>query len=64
MNALQNILIFGAGTDGLILLGLLQNQKILTVKAIIDTDEKAPGIVHAKNHGIAYDDNWSAHLMI
>jgi PAS domain S-box-containing protein len=59
---LQNVLIIGAGTGGLIILDLLQNLDFMNVKAIIDTDERAPGITRAKELGISYGNDWKVHL--
>ena len=59
---MQNVLIVGAGTGGLIILDLLQNLDFMNVKAIIDTDEQAPGIIRAKKLGIAYGSDWKVHL--
>ena len=49
---MQNVLIVGAGTGGSIILDLLQNLEFMNVKAIIDTDEHAPGIIRAKKLGL------------
>ncbi|MBO1915252.1 hypothetical protein J4G37_61795, partial [Microvirga sp. 3-52] len=59
---MQNVLIIGAGTGGLIILDLLQNLDFMNVKAIIDTDERAPGIRRAKELGISYGNDWREHL--
>lgn len=59
---MQNVLIVGAGTGGSILLDLLQNLDFMNVKAIVDTDEDAPGIKRAKDLGIAYGNEWNSHL--
>ena len=59
---MQNVLIVGAGTGGLIILDLLQNLDFMNVKAIIDTDERAPGITRAKELGIEYGSDWKVHL--
>ncbi|MCZ2260123.1 sigma 54-interacting transcriptional regulator [Sporosarcina sp. G11-34] len=59
---MQNILIVGAGTGGSIILDLLQNLEFMNVKAIIDVDENAPGIIHAKSLGIAYGTEWESYL--
>jgi PAS domain S-box-containing protein len=59
---LQNVLIVGAGTGGLIILDLLQNLEFMNVNAIIDTDEQAPGIIRAKKLGIAYGMDWNSYL--
>ncbi|CAM3124918.1 sigma 54-interacting transcriptional regulator [Filibacter tadaridae] len=59
---MQNVLIVGAGTGGSILLDLLQNLDFMNVLAIIDTDEEAPGIIHAKEIGIAYGIDWKNYL--
>ncbi len=55
---MQNVLIVGAGTGGSIILELLQNLDFMKVVAIIDTDENAPGIIQAKEKGIAYGHDW------
>ncbi|MER2090460.1 sigma 54-interacting transcriptional regulator [Sporosarcina sp. JAI121] len=59
---MQNVLIVGAGTGGSIILDLLQNLEFMNVKAIIDTDEQAPGIILAKKRGIPYGTDWKSHL--
>ena len=59
---MQNVLIVGAGTGGSIILDLLQNLDFMNVKAIIDTDEQAPGIIQAKKQGIAYGTDWRSYL--
>ncbi len=59
---MQNVLIVGAGTGGLIILDLLQDLDFMNVKAIIDTDERAPGITRAKELGIEYGSDWKVHL--
>lgn len=59
---MQNVLIVGAGTGGLIILDLLQNLEFMNVNAIIDTDEQAPGIIRAKKQGIAYGRDWTSYL--
>ena len=48
---MQNVLIVGAGTGGSIILDLLQNLDFMNVKAIIDIDEDAPGIIRSKRTG-------------
>ncbi len=59
---MQNVLIIGAGTGGTIILDLLQNLDFMNVVAIIDTDEEAPGIKHAKDLGIASGSDWHIYL--
>ena len=59
---MQNVLIVGGGTGGLIILDLLQNLDFMKVKAIIDTDERAPGVTRAKELGIEYGSDWKVHL--
>lgn len=59
---MQNVLIVGAGTGGSIILDLLQNLEFMNIKAIIDKDEQAPGIIRAKNLGIPYGENWKDYL--
>lgn len=59
---MQNVLIVGAGTGGSIILDLLQNLDFMNVEAIIDTDETAPGILRAKDLGIAYGSDWRTYL--
>lgn len=59
---MQNVLIVGAGTGGSIILELLQNLEFMKVIAIIDTDEKAPGILQAKDNGIAYGSDWRKYI--
>ncbi|WP_342505119.1 sigma 54-interacting transcriptional regulator [Sporosarcina sp. FSL K6-2383] len=59
---MQNVLIVGAGTGGTIILDLLQNLEFMNVRAIIDTDEQAPGIIQAKKQGIAHGTEWRSYL--
>ncbi|MBE1553801.1 sigma 54-interacting transcriptional regulator [Sporosarcina limicola] len=59
---MQNVLIVGAGAGGSIILDLLQNLEFMNVKAIIDTNEHAPGIKRAKQLGIAYGADWNSYL--
>lgn len=59
---MQNVLIVGAGTGGSIILELLQNLDFMKVTAIIDTDEKAPGIQQAKKYGIPYGADWRTYV--
>ncbi len=59
---MQNVLIVGAGTGGTIILDLLQNLEFMNVRAIIDTDEQAPGIIQAKKQGIAHGTDWRPYL--
>jgi len=59
---LQNVLIVGAGTGGSIILDLLQDLDFMNVKAIIDTDQTAPGIEQAKRLGITYGNDWNLYL--
>lgn len=59
---MQNVLIVGAGTGGSIILDLLQNLDFMRVEAIVDIDDKAPGISRAKALGIAYGSDWKTYL--
>lgn len=59
---MQNVLIVGAGTGGSIILDLLQNLDFMKVKAIIDKDDCAPGILRAKSLGIPYGENWEDYV--
>ena len=59
---MQNVLIVGAGTGGSIILDLLQNLDSMNVEAIIDTDDKAPGMLRAKHLGIACGSDWKSFL--
>lgn len=59
---MQNVLIVGAGTGGSIILDLLQSVDFMKVKAIIDTDEQAPGIQLAKKLGVSHDAEWRSWL--
>lgn len=55
---MQNVLIVGAGSGGLLLLDLFQNLEFMNVTAIVDTDNRAPGILRAKELGIQYGTDW------
>ena len=55
---MQNILIIGAGKGGYALLKLIQQADYLQVTAIVDIDENAPGIKHAKKNNIPTYTNW------
>ncbi len=55
---LQNILIIGAGNGGFALLKLIQQADHLQVKAIVDIDEKAPGLKLAKVMNIPTYKEW------
>lgn len=55
---LQNILIVGAGNGGCALLKLIQQAEYLQVKAIVDIDEKAPGLKLAKETNIPTFKDW------
>lgn len=59
---MQNVLIVGGGAGGSIILDLLQELDFMNVKAIIDTDEHAPGITRAKELGIEYGGDWQSYL--
>ncbi|QUG42063.1 sigma 54-interacting transcriptional regulator [Psychrobacillus sp. INOP01] len=55
---MQNILIVGAGNGGYALLKLIQQAEYLQVKAIVDIDEKAPGLKLAKEINIPTYKDW------
>ncbi|SEM44009.1 PAS domain S-box-containing protein [Paenisporosarcina quisquiliarum] len=55
---MQNILIVGAGNGGCALLKLIQQAEYLQVKAIVDIDEKAPGLKLAKETNIPTFKDW------
>ena len=55
---LQNIIIVGAGNGGYALLKLMQQAEYLQVKAIVDIDEKAPGLKLAKENNIPTYKDW------
>ena len=55
---LQNIIIVGAGNGGYALLKLIQQADYLQVKAIVDIDEKAPGLKLAKDINIPTYKDW------
>lgn len=55
---LQNILIVGAGNGGCALLKLIEQAEYLQVKAIVDIDEKAPGLKLAKETNIPTYKDW------
>lgn len=55
---LQNIIIVGAGNGGYALLKLIQQADYLQVRAIVDIDEKAPGLKLAKEINIPTYKDW------
>lgn len=55
---LQNIIIVGAGNGGYALLKLIQQAEYLQVIAIVDIDEKAPGLKLAKEINIPTYKDW------
>ena len=55
---LQNIIIVGAGNGGYALLKLIQQADYLQVRAIVDIDEKAPGLKLAKENNIPTYTDW------
>lgn len=57
---MQKILIVGAGTGGLAILGMLQ--QTAKIIAVIDRNPNAPGIQHAKEMGIPTGVNWQDFL--
>lgn len=59
---MQNVLIVGAGSGGTIILNLLLNLDFMKVKAIIDKDEQAPGLLIAKENGILFGADWKDFL--
>ncbi|MEK3981267.1 sigma 54-interacting transcriptional regulator [Psychrobacillus sp. FSL K6-2836] len=55
---MQNIIIVGAGNGGYALLKLIQQAEYLQVIAIVDIDEKAPGLKLAKEINIPTYKDW------
>ncbi|WP_419958914.1 sigma 54-interacting transcriptional regulator [Psychrobacillus sp. BM2] len=55
---MQNIIIVGAGNGGYALLKLIQQADYLQVRAIVDIDEKAPGLKLAKEINIPTYKDW------
>ncbi|WP_396954683.1 sigma 54-interacting transcriptional regulator [Neobacillus sp. YIM B06451] len=59
---LPNAMIIGAGKGGTAILRMLKETEVLDVKAIIDRNEDAPGIVLAQEAGIPTGTDWKAFL--
>ncbi|WP_017755709.1 sigma-54 interaction domain-containing protein [Calidifontibacillus oryziterrae] len=55
---MQNVLIIGAGVGGTALLKIFMDTDQMRVKAIIDINSHAPGILFAKKHRIPTGSNW------
>ena len=62
MKKLRTCMIVGAGRGGLALLQILQETKIMKVIAMVDCDQGAPGILKARNSGIAVFEDWKVAL--
>nr|WP_316569678.1 sigma 54-interacting transcriptional regulator [Neobacillus sp. YIM B06451] len=59
---MPNAMIIGAGKGGTAILRMLKETEVLDVKAIIDRNEDAPGIVLAQEAGIPTGTDWKAFL--
>jgi PAS domain S-box-containing protein len=62
MKKLRTCMIVGAGRGGLALLQILQETKMMKVIAMVDCDQGAPGILKARNSGIAVFEDWKVAL--
>ncbi len=54
----RKVMIIGAGKGGSAVLRLLKQSNIFDVKIIVDCNEKAPGLVLAKQFGIRTETDW------
>ncbi|QDP40550.1 sigma-54 interaction domain-containing protein [Radiobacillus deserti] len=59
---MKRVLIIGAGKGGTALLELLLETEKMEVVAIVDVDEKAPGLHLARKHGISAASDWTSWL--
>ncbi|WP_053367070.1 sigma-54-dependent Fis family transcriptional regulator [Bacillus sp. FJAT-27245] len=59
---LPNAMIIGAGKGGTAILRMLKETEVLDVKAVIDRNEDAPGILLAQKAGIPTGTDWKAFL--
>ncbi|WP_165996583.1 sigma-54-dependent Fis family transcriptional regulator [Bacillus sp. Cs-700] len=62
MKKLRTCMIVGAGRGGLALLQILQETKMMKVIAMVDCHQGAPGILKARNSGIAVFEDWKVAL--
>ncbi|MCA0990977.1 sigma-54 interaction domain-containing protein [Pseudalkalibacillus hwajinpoensis] len=62
MKKLRTCMIVGAGRGGLALLQILQETKMMKVIAMVDCYQGAPGILKARNSGIAVFEDWKVAL--
>ncbi|WP_373560781.1 sigma 54-interacting transcriptional regulator [Bacillus sp. es.036] len=59
---MRTCMIVGAGRGGLALLQILQETKMMKVIAMVDCHQGAPGILKARNSGIAVFEDWKVAL--
>jgi PAS domain S-box-containing protein len=55
---LQKVLVVGGGKGGIAILKMLKETSVLKVAAVCDLDENSPGILFAKERGIAHGKDW------
>ena len=55
---MQTVMIVGAGKRGMAMIQIIQDSIMLDVKAVIDLNEEAPGILWAKERGIRTACDW------
>ncbi|WP_251551305.1 sigma 54-interacting transcriptional regulator [Neobacillus muris] len=59
---MQNVMIVGAGKGGTAVLKILKESEVLKVKAVIDRNQSAPGIILAAKEGIPTGADWAPFL--
>ncbi|MFK3958527.1 sigma 54-interacting transcriptional regulator [Guptibacillus hwajinpoensis] len=59
---MRTCMIVGAGKGGVALLDILQETEMMNVIAMVDCNLDAPGIIKARDSGIAVYDNWKVVL--
>ncbi|WP_456274102.1 sigma 54-interacting transcriptional regulator [Bacillus sp. AK031] len=55
---MQKVLVVGGGKGGIAILKMLKETSVLKVAAVCDLDENSPGILFAKERGIAHGRDW------
>ncbi|WP_156424321.1 sigma 54-interacting transcriptional regulator [Bacillus sp. FJAT-27445] len=59
---MPNVMIIGAGKGGTAILKMLKETEVLEVRAVIDRNEDAPGILLAQKEGISTGTDWRRFL--
>ncbi|SFA96948.1 MULTISPECIES: sigma-54-dependent Fis family transcriptional regulator [unclassified Bacillus (in: firmicutes)] len=59
---MQNVIIVGAGKGGTAILQILNETEVLNVRAVIDRNDDAPGLLLAKKYNILTGKDWRKYL--